>query len=114
MKKDNSESVCVDVETRPGGGLLKACNKALLQDKMSDIYGKIPSFAVAVNKYLVKNAVRERYIFDTGVQNLHIVADQTINSSKSIQSNQYGYGVKTEHFGNIYKVTILIAFKQER
>ena len=53
----------------------------------------------------------ERYIFDTGVQNLHIVADQTINSSKSIQSNQYGYGVKTEHFGNIYKVTIVIAFK---
>ena len=65
MKKDNSESICVDVETRPGGGLLKACNKALLQDKMSDIYGKIPSFAVAVNKYLVKNVVRERYIFDT-------------------------------------------------
>lgn len=59
----------------------------------------------------VKQVRIERYIFDTGVQNLHIVADQTINSSKSIQSNQYGYGVKTEHFGNIYKVTIVIAFK---
>ena len=65
MKKDNSESVCVDVETRPGkGGLLKACDKALLQDKMGELYGKIPTFAVAVNKYLVKNIVRERYIFD--------------------------------------------------
>ncbi len=66
MKKDNSESVCVDVETRPGrGGLLKACDKALLQDKMGELYGKMPTFAVAVNPYLVKNAVRERYIFDT-------------------------------------------------
>lgn len=66
MKKDNSESACIDVETRSGrGGLLKACNKILLQDKMSDIYRKIPSFAVAVNEYLVENAVRERYIFDT-------------------------------------------------
>lgn len=65
MKKDNSESVCVDVETKPGRGLLKACNKALLQDKMGELYGKMPAFAVAVNKYLVKNLVREKYIFDT-------------------------------------------------
>ena len=64
MKKDNSESVCVDVETRPGKGLLKACDKALLQDKMGEMYKKIPSFAVAVNEYLVKNVVREKYIFD--------------------------------------------------
>ena len=65
MKKDNSESVCVDVETKPGRGLLKACNKALLQDKMGELYRKMPTFAVAVNKYLVKNIVKEKYIFDT-------------------------------------------------
>lgn len=65
MKKDNSENVCVDVETRPGGGLLKACNKVLSQDKISEVYEKIPSFAVAVNPYLIKHIVRERYVFDT-------------------------------------------------
>lgn len=64
MKKDNSESVCVDVETRPGRGLLKACDKALLNEKISEIYGKTPSFAVVVDEFLVKNAVREKYIFD--------------------------------------------------
>lgn len=64
MKKDNSESVCVDVETRPGRGLLKACDKVLSQDKISEIYRKMPSFAVAVNPYVVKNIVKEKYIFD--------------------------------------------------
>lgn len=66
MKKDNSESsACVDIETRPGGGLLKACDKALLQNKIGEMYGKLPMFAVAVNSHLVKNVVRKRYIFDT-------------------------------------------------
>ena len=46
--------------------LLENCDKKSLQEKISEeMYGKTPAFAVAVNEYFVKNAVREKYIFDT-------------------------------------------------
>lgn len=66
MKKDNNKNICVDVEKRSEGSLLEDCNKKSLREKISEeLYGKMPAFAVAVNEYFVKHAVREKYIFDT-------------------------------------------------
>lgn len=59
MKKENNENICVDVETISEESLPKDCDKKSLREKNE----KTPSFAVAVNKYFVKNAI-EKYIFD--------------------------------------------------
>lgn len=65
-EKDNSEYACIDVETRPEESLLEDCDKKSLLEKISEeMYGKMPAFAIAVNEYFVKNALREKYIFDT-------------------------------------------------
>lgn len=62
MKKDNNKNVSE-------GSLLEDCNKKSLREKISEeLYGKMPAFAVAVNEYFVKHAVREKIIFDTDKQ----------------------------------------------
>ena len=66
MEKYNNEDVCVDVETRSERSSFKACDKKSLQEKISEeLYGNLPSFAVASNEYFVKNAIREKYNLDS-------------------------------------------------